>query len=47
MEYCEGGSLDSLYKQVKRNNYLTGEKILSKIAESVEFFLFDLFRILR
>ncbi|SGY24186.1 BQ5605_C019g09019 [Microbotryum silenes-dioicae] len=35
MEYCEAGSLDSLYKKVKANGWRTGEKVLGKIAESV------------
>jgi mitogen-activated protein kinase kinase len=35
MEYGEGGSLDSVYKQIKRRNGRTGEKILGKIAEAV------------
>lgn len=35
MEYCEGGSLEVLYKKVKTNGWRTGEKVLGKIAESV------------
>lgn len=35
MEYCEGGSLDSIYKEVKRLGGRTGEKVLGKIAEGV------------
>lgn len=35
MEFCEGGSLDSIYKEVKRLGGRTGEKVLGKIAESV------------
>jgi mitogen-activated protein kinase kinase len=37
MEYCEAGSLDSLYKKVKAHGWRTGEKVLGKIAESVRF----------
>jgi mitogen-activated protein kinase kinase len=33
MEYCEGGSLDSVYKEVKRLGGRIGEKVLGKIAE--------------
>ncbi|KAH8653510.1 map kinase [Xylariales sp. PMI_506] len=35
MEFCEGGSLDSVYKEVKRLNGRTGEKVLGKVAEGV------------
>ena len=35
MEYCEGGSLDAIYKQIKRRKGRTGEKVLGKMAESV------------
>lgn len=35
MEYCEAGSLDTLYKKVKAHGWRTGEKVLGKIAESV------------
>lgn len=35
MELCEGGSLDSIYKEVKRLGGRTGEKVLGKIAEGV------------
>ncbi|GAA5828818.1 hypothetical protein JCM11251_005885 [Rhodosporidiobolus azoricus] len=35
MEYCEAGSLDSLYKKVKEKGWRTGEKVLGKIAESI------------
>lgn len=38
MEYCEGGSLEVLYKKVKANGWRTGEKVLGKIAESVSSF---------
>ena len=34
-EFCEGGSLDSIYKEVKRLGGRTGEKVLGKIAEGV------------
>jgi len=35
MEYCEGGSLDAIYKNVSKRQGRIGEKILGKIAESV------------
>ena len=35
MEYCEGGSMDAVYKQVRRRNGRIGEKILLKVAECV------------
>ncbi|KHN99484.1 MAP kinase kinase 1 [Metarhizium album ARSEF 1941] len=35
MEFCEGGSLDSIYKEVKLQDGRTGEKVLGKIAEGV------------
>ncbi|RCI11708.1 hypothetical protein L249_7178 [Ophiocordyceps polyrhachis-furcata BCC 54312] len=35
MELCEGGSLDSIYKEVNRLGGRTGEKVLGKIAEGV------------
>lgn len=35
MEYCEGGSLDSIYKEIRRLGGRTGEKVLGKIAEGV------------
>ncbi|KAK4054406.1 Protein kinase C signaling pathway involved MAPKK protein [Microbotryomycetes sp. JL201] len=35
MEFCEAGSLDSLYKKVKAKGWRTGEKVLGKIAESM------------
>ncbi|KAI5475177.1 transcription factor (Snd1/p100) [Pseudohyphozyma bogoriensis] len=35
MEYCEAGSLDSLYKKHKANGWRTGEKTLSKVAEGM------------
>ena len=35
MEFCEGGSLDSVYREVKKLGGRTGEKVLGKIAEGV------------
>jgi mitogen-activated protein kinase kinase len=35
MEFCEGGSLDSVYKEVKRLGARTGESVLGKVAEGV------------
>ncbi|ORY64614.1 kinase-like domain-containing protein [Leucosporidium creatinivorum] len=35
MEFCEAGSLDTLYKKVKAHGWRTGEKVLGKIAESM------------
>ncbi|KAK6335312.1 Protein kinase C signaling pathway involved MAPKK protein [Orbilia javanica] len=35
MEYCEGGSLDAIYREIKRLGGRTGEKVLGKIAEGV------------
>ena len=35
MEYCEGGSLDGIYREVKKLGGRTGEKVLGKIAEGV------------
>lgn len=35
MEYCEAGSLETIYKRIKVMNGRTGEKVLGKIAESV------------
>lgn len=37
MEYCEGGSLDVIYKRIKERKGRTGEKVLGKMAESVGF----------
>lgn len=42
MEYCEAGSLDTIYKKIKLMNGRTGEKVLGKIAESVRPFLRNL-----
>ncbi|CAG8573054.1 5205_t:CDS:2 [Dentiscutata heterogama] len=35
MEYCEGGSLDKIYKHVKQRQGRIGEPILGKIGEAV------------
>jgi mitogen-activated protein kinase kinase len=35
MEFCEGGSLDSIYREIKTLGGRTGEKVLGKIAEGV------------
>lgn len=35
MEFCEGGSLDSVYREVKKLGGRTGEKVLGKIAIGV------------
>lgn len=35
MEFCEGGSLDGIYKQVKKLGGRTGEKVLGKVADGV------------
>lgn len=35
MEFCEGGSLDSVYREVKEQGGRTGERVLGKIAEGV------------
>ncbi|MCJ1486712.1 Protein kinase C signaling pathway involved MAPKK protein [Schaereria dolodes] len=35
MEYCAGGSLDSVYREVKKLGGRTGEKVLGKVAEGV------------
>ncbi|KAI9884460.1 MAG: putative RNA helicase [Watsoniomyces obsoletus] len=35
MEFCEGGSLDSVYKEVKKLGGRAGEKVLGKVAEGV------------
>lgn len=35
MEFCEGGSLDSIYKEVKKLGGRTGEKVLAKVADGV------------
>ncbi|KAE9979654.1 hypothetical protein BLS_009586 [Venturia inaequalis] len=35
MEFCEGGSLDSVYREVQKLGGRTGEKVLGKVAEGV------------
>ncbi|KAI9806256.1 MAG: hypothetical protein M1825_006371 [Sarcosagium campestre] len=35
MEFCEGGSLDSIYREVKKLGGRTGEKVLGKVSEGV------------
>lgn len=35
MEYCEGGSLDALYKRVKSRGGRTGERVIGRIAHGV------------
>ena len=35
MEVCDGGSLDGVYREVKKLGGRTGEKVLGKIAEGV------------
>jgi mitogen-activated protein kinase kinase len=35
MEFCEGGSLDSVYREIKEQGGRTGEKVLGKVAEGV------------
>src|ERR1700709_2880977 len=35
MEFFEGGSLDSVYREVKKRGGRTGEKVLGKVAEGV------------
>lgn len=35
MEFCEGGSLDALYKRVKRRGGRTGERVIGRIARGV------------
>jgi mitogen-activated protein kinase kinase len=35
MEFCEGGSLDGLYKQVKKRSGRTGERVLGRVAHGV------------
>lgn len=35
MEFCEGGSLDAIYREVKKLGGRTGEKVLGRIAEGV------------
>lgn len=35
MEFCEGGSLDSIYKEVKKLGGRTGQNVLGKVAAGV------------
>lgn len=35
MEYCEGGSLDAIYRRVKSRGGRIGEKVLAKLAENI------------
>ena len=42
MEYCEGGSLDAIYRRIKERQGRTGEKVLGKIAEAVSSVLSSL-----
>lgn len=35
MEYCEGGSLEDIYKRANQINGVIGETILANIAEAV------------
>jgi mitogen-activated protein kinase kinase len=35
MEFCEGGSLDGVYREVKKLGGRTGEKVLGKVSEGV------------
>jgi mitogen-activated protein kinase kinase len=35
MEFCEGGSLDAVYREVQKLGGRTGEKVLGKVAEGV------------
>lgn len=35
MEYCEGSSLDKIYREVEAGSGRIGEKVLWKVAESV------------
>lgn len=35
MEFCEGGSLDGIYRQVRKLGGRTGEKVLGKVADGV------------
>ena len=35
MEYCAGGSLEGVYREVKKLGGRTGEKVLGKVAEGV------------
>jgi mitogen-activated protein kinase kinase len=46
MEYCQGGSLDDIYKRVQKLNQGIGEGILGKIAEAVLFHILLFYQIL-
>ncbi len=35
MEYCAGGSLDGVYREIKKLKGRTGERVLGKVAEGV------------
>lgn len=35
MEYCEGGSMESVYKRVAEKGSTISEKVLGKISEAV------------
>ena len=35
MEYCQGGSLDAIYKHALKRGGRTGERVLGKIAHGV------------
>ena len=35
MEYCAGGSLDGVYREIRKFGGRTGEKVLGKVAEGV------------
>lgn len=35
MEYCAGGSLDGVYREIKKFGGRTGERVLGKVAEGV------------
>lgn len=35
MEYCEGGSMESVYKRVAEKGLSISEKVLGKISEAV------------
>jgi mitogen-activated protein kinase kinase len=36
MEYCEGGSLEDIYKRARTMEAVIGETILAKLAEAVK-----------
>jgi serine/threonine protein kinase len=39
MEYCQGGSLEDIYKRANQINGVIGETILANIADSVSCFV--------